>query len=169
MDAVIRNPTDYRAGVGIVLLNSQGLIFTGKRRDGRRPPWQMPQGGIQAGELPPEAVRREIAEELGISAITPIAAHTEWLGYDYPTRKTSKRAENFRGQRHLWFLLRFDGEDRDIMLDRPHGEFEDWRWSASAEVIAGVVDFKRPVYRQVLQHFAPAIGRHSLSRRKVKI
>lgn len=162
MRADLNSPTDYRAGVGVVLVNPRGLIFTGKRRDQRDPPWQMPQGGILPDEMPAQAVKREIKEELGVDAVTLIEFRPDWLSYDYPDANTSRRAQNFRGQRHLWFLLRYDGDDRDVKIDTPHGEFIEWRWSLPEEVVDRVISFKQPIYRQVLRYFAPAIGRLAL-------
>ena len=157
MSAELSSPSEYRSGVGIVLVNPKGLIFLGKRRDHRDPPWQMPQGGIQADELPMQAVLREIQEELGVTRVSMLELRPDWLGYDYPDVATSKRAVNYRGQRHLWFLMRYDGQDHEIRLDSPHGEFSDWRWAPASEVIDHVVSFKQPVYRQVLRFFAPTI------------
>jgi len=163
LSADVHSPTDYRAGVGIVLCNAQGRILIGKRRDRRDPPWQMPQGGVQENETPAQAVIREIKEELGTDRVTLIEFRPDWLTYDYPDASTSRRAVNFKGQRHLWFLMRFDGRDDEIKLDSPHGEFDDWRWSTPAEVIERVVDFKQPVYRQVMRYFAPTISRMALT------
>jgi putative (di)nucleoside polyphosphate hydrolase len=162
LSADVSSQTDYRAGVGIVLCNPRGLIFTGKRRDRRDPPWQMPQGGVQEGETPAQAAMREIGEEIGTDRITLVEFRPDWLSYDYPDAHTSRRAVNFRGQRHLWFLARFDGHDKEIRIDTPHGEFDDWRWSTPAEVIERVVGFKQPVYRQVMRYFAPTIMRISV-------
>jgi len=159
LSADIRNPSEYRSGVGIVLCNPRGLIFNGKRRDRRDPPWQMPQGGIQAGETPEQAALRELGEELGIADVTLVERSNEWTYYDYPDAATSRRAVNFRGQRHLWFLLRYDGDDDAIKIDAPHGEFIDWRWRSAAETVDRVIGFKQAVYRQVMRHFADAIDR----------
>jgi putative (di)nucleoside polyphosphate hydrolase len=151
-------PTQYRAGVGIVLINRQGLIFSGKRRDGRVPPWQMPQGGIKPGEAPVTALLREVEEELGIKKVSLVEFRPDWLAYDYPSPTISARAEQFRGQMHLWFLLSFEGEDRDIDIGRTQGEFSDWRWNPPARIIEEVASFKQPVYRQVMRFFAPTIA-----------
>ena len=45
--------------------------------------WQMPQGGIDKGETPEFAVKREIYEETGISdnLIIKIGEIDEWLYY----------------------------------------------------------------------------------------
>ena len=157
MSADLTSPSEYRSGVGIVLVNPKGLIFLGKRRDSRDPPWQMPQGGIHAGEMPMQAVLREIHEELGVTRVSALEFRPDWLSYDYPDSGTSKRAGNYRGQRHLWFLIRYDGEDQEFRLDTPHGEFSEWRWASPADVVDSVISFKQPVYRQVLRFFAPTI------------
>ena len=56
-----RPPENYRPCVGIVLISQDGLVFIGERRgmDGKN--WQMPQGGIDDGERPIDAARREFA------------------------------------------------------------------------------------------------------------
>ena len=55
----------YRPCVGIFLLNNNGLVFAGRRIDSRAEAWQMPQGGIDAGESPLQACMREMREEIG--------------------------------------------------------------------------------------------------------
>ena len=49
----------YRPGVGMVLFNKSGLVFTGRRLDTDADAWQFPQGGIDEGETPEEAALRE--------------------------------------------------------------------------------------------------------------
>lgn len=163
MSALPRQPHHYRPGVGIVLLNSQGLVFHGKRRDQRDPPWQLPQGGIDERELPLQAALREIREELGLDRASFIEFRPDWLAYDYPDRSISSRAALFRGQRHLWFLLGYDGDDRDIDIFGKHGEFSEWRWSRPADIINSVIDFKRPSYRKIFQYFSPSIQRVAMT------
>ena len=155
----VHGPTDYRAGVGIVLANNQGMVFAGKRRDDREYPWQMPQGGLIPGEAPGKAALREVFEELGIQRITVIDRHPDWLRYDYPGPATSRRAAMFRGQQHLWFLARFDGDDNDIRIDTAHAEFRQWQWMEPDRLAALVVPFKRQVYREVFAFFRPTLQR----------
>src|SRR5688572_8721094 len=58
----------YRDGVGIALLNAQDMVFVGQRIDQTAEAWQMPQGGIDAGEDPLQAALREMEEEIGVPA-----------------------------------------------------------------------------------------------------
>jgi putative (di)nucleoside polyphosphate hydrolase len=153
----VLSPSDYRAGVGIVLVNSCGLVFSGRRRDNRDHPWQMPQGGLQEGETPRQAALREVQEELGTDAVSILEFRPDWLYYDYPAPESSRRATLFRGQRHLWYLLRFEGSDSDIEIDGAAGEFSEWRWNSPAQIIDEAVSFKQPAYRQVMRYFAPSL------------
>ena len=73
----------YRPGVGIVLLDRRGLAFVG-RRLGSPDAWQMPQGGIDPGETPPEAACRELVEEVGTDRAELLAESRGWLSYDLP-------------------------------------------------------------------------------------
>lgn len=151
------SPSDYRAGVGIVLVNACGQVFSGRRRDNRAHPWQMPQGGLQEGETPRQAALREVHEELGTDAVAVLEFRPDWLYYDYPAPESSKRATLYRGQRHLWYLLRFEGLDGSIDIAGSNGEFAEWRWSSPSQIIDEAVPFKQPAYRQVMRYFAPAL------------
>ena len=54
----------FRANVGIILSNCDGEVFWGKRIG--QTSWQFPQGGIDEGETPLEAMFRELHEETGL-------------------------------------------------------------------------------------------------------
>ena len=150
-------PSDYRAGVGIVLVNARGLVFSGKRRDNRDHPWQMPQGGLMDGETPSQAVYREAREELGTDTVSILEFRPDWLYYDYPAPEASRRAMLYRGQRHLWYLLAFEGHDNDIQIEGADGEFSEWRWASPAQIVDEAVSFKQAAYRQVMRYFAPSL------------
>ena len=155
----MNDATHYRPGIGIALVNRQGLVFVGHRRDHRDSPWQMPQGGLATGEAPEAAANRELREELGTSRAQILDLFPDWLRYDYPRDFRSGRAKRFRGQQHLWFLMGFTGEDADIAVATAHPEFDQWRWVHAERAIELAVPFKRPIYREVLAYFAPAIAR----------
>ena len=74
----------YRPCVGIFLLNNDGLVFAGRRIDSRAEAWQMPQGGIDAGESPLQACMREMREEIGTNTAELVSQHDDWLYYDIP-------------------------------------------------------------------------------------
>ncbi len=150
----------YRPCVGVMLVNAQGLIFAGQRRDSAGTAWQMPQGGIDAGEMPRDAALRELWEETGVTAdlVTILAEAPDWISYDLPPDLVAANwGGRFRGQTQRWFALRFHGRDDQIAIDSPHPEFSAWRWIGAPEMLAAIVPFKRGVYAQVIAAFAPLL------------
>lgn len=149
----------YRPCAGIALINAEGLIFAGRRIDragGAQEAWQMPQGGIDAGEAPREAAIRELGEEIGVGPdlVEFIAEAPGWITYDLPPELLGKVWKGrFRGQRQKWFLYRFTGQDSDIDIATKEPEFSDWRWVGADSLVATIVPFKRQVYEQVIAAF----------------
>jgi putative (di)nucleoside polyphosphate hydrolase len=151
----------YRPNVGAVLFNRDGLILVARRADlpnAEAPAggWQLPQGGIDEGEDPRQAVLRELAEEIGTDRAEVIGEHDTWLTYDLPPELIGVALKGrFRGQRQRWFALRFIGQDSDIRLDLdPHPEFDAWRWAKLSELPELAVPFKRPIYEVLVESFA---------------
>ena len=146
----------YRPCVGITLINAQGLIFAGRRLDSIANAWQMPQGGIDAGEKPREAALRELFEETGIRAerVTFLAQTEDWVTYDLPPELLGRVwGGKYRGQRQKWFLYRFDGADSEIDIAKEHPEFAEWRLIGADDMLAAIVPFKRAVYETVIAAF----------------
>jgi putative (di)nucleoside polyphosphate hydrolase len=151
----------YRSNVGVVLFNARGQVWYGHRA-GMAPDegWQFPQGGVDAGEDLEIAARRELAEETGVRSASVLARTADWLTYDYPPgMRGSKAARGWKGQKQVWFALRFDGAESEIDLTaHPHVEFDAWRWGALSEAADLIVGFKRQVYLQVAAAFAGLTG-----------
>ncbi len=156
--SVKRERLPYRPCVGIVLLNRDRHIFVARRSDTAEA-WQMPQGGIDPGEAPEQAARRELAEETGIRSVRTLAEARGWVRYDLPDHLLGKVwGGRYRGQEQKWFAMAFIGDEAEIDLDAHHREFDAWRWSPPDRVLAEIVPFKRDVYTQVLKEFAPLFG-----------
>ena len=156
----------YRPNVGIVLLNSHNEVFWGKRVGQHS--WQFPQGGIQHGESPEQAMYRELHEEVGLlpEHVQIIGRTRDWLRYEVPEeylrRQNSTRLHRtaYRGQKQIWFLLRLIGLDSDIQLRASdHPEFDAWRWVPFWIQLDGVIDFKRDVYQLALSELARYLSR----------
>ncbi len=137
----------FRAGVGLVVIDADGRVL-GLERCDVPGSWQLPQGGIESGEEPLDAARRELAEETGIGwhAVELIAEYPSWLGYELPVSERSSKTG--RGQVHRWFLVRFVGDDSGIDLNAESGggEFCAWRWMHVAELVALTWEIRRPIY-----------------------
>lgn len=151
----------YRPCVGVMLVNPRGLIFAGQRIDSPVPAWQMPQGGIDAGEKPRAAALRELWEETGVTAdlVEFVAKSPDWVTYDLPPELLGRVwGGKYRGQRQRWFLFRFLGRDAQIRIDTDHPEFDRWRWIGADDLIASIVPFKRAVYEEVVNAFRPHLA-----------
>jgi putative (di)nucleoside polyphosphate hydrolase len=162
----MKNDLPYRPNVGVVVVNRDGEAFIGHRKRKRgdevldERAWQMPQGGIDEGEAPLEAARRELWEETSIRSVELVAELPEWLEYDLPVEARKRWGGRYRGQAQKWFLFRFVGEESEIDVLRPadgahEAEFDDWRWERFELLPDVVVPFKRKVYEAVAKAFAP--------------
>lgn len=148
----------YRKGIGLMMLNRRGKVFVARRIDMPSEAWQMPQGGIDAGETPRAAAMRELEEEIGTDKAKIVAESKGWLSYDLPDDLVPRLwGGKYRGQTQKWFLLRFTGADSDIDIETEHPEFLAWKWSAPRELPKLIVPFKRKLYEDLLVEFAPLI------------
>ena len=147
----------YRPNVGVVLFHPDGRVWLGRRVATPGPyNWQFPQGGVDAGEDLEAAARRELVEETGATSVSLLGRTDGWIAYDFPAGyQGSKAARGWRGQKQVWFALRFDGDEAEFDLSaHPPAEFDAWRWGHLDEAVGLVVPFKRPAYEIVVRAFA---------------
>jgi putative (di)nucleoside polyphosphate hydrolase len=144
--------------VGVLLLNAQGKVFAARRIDTRSEAWQMPQGGIDSGETPHQAVMRELMEEIGTDKVEILGESKRWFTYDLPDYLQQKLWRGrFRGQRQKWFAMRFTGKDADINIETERPEFCEWTWMEHKVLPDLIVSFKRQLYIDVLEEFKEII------------
>ena len=151
----------FRPNVGIILLNQKNQVFWGKRI--RTHSWQFPQGGIDRGETPEQAMFRELHEEVGLQAehVRIVARTRDWLRYEVPDRYIRREARgHYQGQKQIWYLLQLTGADWNLNLRATnHPEFDAWRWNDYWVPLDVVVEFKRGVYEMALTELARFVPR----------
>ncbi len=154
----MENNKTYRHSVGFMIINNQKRVLLGKRCWPKDSPYrfQMPQGGIEEGETPVQALWREMHEEIGLlpEQVELLAESKEWLTYELPP----KMRTSIDGNMQKWFLLYFKGDAKDFVLtNEKRPEFCGIRWVPPKKVPYLVIPFKKQVYRQVLNEFQPII------------
>ncbi|WP_350307433.1 RNA pyrophosphohydrolase [Photorhabdus viridis] len=149
----------YRPNVGIVICNRQGQVLWA-RRYGQHS-WQFPQGGINPGESPEQAMYRELYEEVGLGRkdVRVLASTRNWLRYKLPKRLVRWDTRPVCiGQKQRWFLLQLLCNEEDINVQHSNTpEFDGWRWVSYWYPVRQVVSFKRDVYRRVMKEFASVV------------
>jgi len=149
----------YRANVGIILSDGAGMVLLAGRLG--KSGWQFPQGGIQAGESPEEAMYRELHEEIGLSKndVHLLGSTREWLRYELPDRFIRRNTTPVCiGQKQRWFMLTLRSAENQLCLDTTgEPEFDRWRWVDYWQPVKEVIYFKREVYIQALDELGPLL------------
>jgi putative (di)nucleoside polyphosphate hydrolase len=158
MRSVSHEPQDefFRANVGIVVMGPAGRVLA-LERFGYPGTYQMPQGGLELGEEPIDAARRELEEETGLSwdQVRLRGEYPDWLVYELDP---DDRSEDIgRGQAQKWFYVELRDTEAPIELeqiDERKGthEFTDSEWMSFDELISKAVPFRRPVYERVAEY-----------------
>lgn len=136
----------FRQSVVGLFVNDSGNILLGERSDAPGS-WQLPQGGVDDGETPEAALRREMEEELGCAGFRIVKRATEKCRYEFPTDLETPVARKFLGQEQTWFLLQFE-PDAEPDLDKSDREFSAFRWADPSTVISGIITWKQACYEK---------------------
>lgn len=145
----------YRPCVGIMLVNAAGQVFVGQRSDSTNNAWQMPQGGIDAGETSEQAALRELHEETGLFASDVVIQKRlpETLCYDLPADLQARLwSGQYRGQCQHWFKMGLVVSDDRIDIHAcASPEFSAWRWVNAQDLPNLAISFKKHIYQTLLE------------------
>jgi len=141
------------------IINKEKKVFVGKRLDSKTNTWQMPQGGIDGEETIIEAVLRETHEETGITSIEILRESKSWYYYDLPMSLIPRFWNGqYRGQKQKWVLLKFNGSEEEIDINKNPREFLKWQWIDIDSLPNVVIPFKKKLYQSVIEEFYPIIN-----------
>jgi putative (di)nucleoside polyphosphate hydrolase len=142
----------FRAGVVIVVRHPDRRRVLAFERSDSPDDWQLPQGGLEAGEEPIEGAWRELFEETGLGEqhVIARAEYPDWVAYEWPPEvmREHGRDGKRRGQVQKWFL--FDALHPDIEPTPDGSEFVAWRWVDPEWLVAHVIEMRRAAYARVL-------------------
>lgn len=139
-----------RLGVGIVVLNRDNEVFVAKRIDNPKNYWQMPQGGVDEGENFYDAALRELEEETSIKNVTLIKEIEGYISYNLPDYLLGIIWKGkYKGQNQKWYIVRFEGIDKEININTKKPEFFEWKWINVNDLTKVVVHFKLDVYKKI--------------------
>ncbi len=143
-----------RPNVAAVVMSSKYPLeckfFLGLRND-ISGAWQFPQGGIDEGESPIVALKRELKEEIGTDNVEILSEYPEWLSYEFPG-KIAKKMYPYDGQTQKYFLVKLRS-DSDINIHTKEPEFGDFKFVQIDKIYESVTHFKLGVYKKVIKYF----------------
>lgn len=139
----------YRKNVAAIIINKKNKIWIGERTD--RMAWGFPQGGIDKGESPKEALKREMMEELATDDFEFIDEYPDWLRYDFPAGMTF-RTWTYAGQEQKYFLIKLT-DKAVIDIEKYDKEFRQYKWVDFDEIDFNQFGFKAEIYKKVLEYF----------------
>jgi 8-oxo-dGTP pyrophosphatase MutT (NUDIX family) len=139
------NEKFYQVGMKALVVNSRGQVLLLKSGEGfHRPHWDFPGGRIQEGQTAVEALRREIEEETGITAVSDIEFFQGCI---------SNHELTFQGKKPVGLVLMTYKitvpEDAKIVLSDEHTEFE---WVSMPEAAERLKDKYPPELTELLHH-----------------
>ena len=106
-----------RVGIGVIIINDEGLILVGKRRGSHAPYYSIPGGALELGESFEHAAVREVAEETGLRIFEP---RVVGVVNDLETFRT----DGVHFVSAVVVVRKFEGEPRLMEPDKCEG----WFW-----------------------------------------
>lgn len=144
---IYEGPLKLRQKVRAVITNRAGEVLLIRPHSYAENEWTLPGGGVEQGESPVAAMRRELAEELGIRCEAPdeLPVRNRFI---YSDEYKRKRRLDHDGQDAVMFFIRLP-EDTSLHLQAE--EIADARWFRPDEAAAAFpVTNQRVVFQECM-------------------
>lgn len=153
-DGLVSGVARFRPNVALLLLDQKNRLLICERLKVKSA-WQFPQGGMDEGETPLEALHREVEEEIGLpKGSYEILESREGYRYFYPQGVKKTKKGNYDGQTQTYFLCRLKEGAPPVNVDGKPREFRAFQWVKPSKFKRQwLPDFKLEVYREVMRDF----------------
>lgn len=137
-----------RQKVRAVVMNDKGQFLLVRPHGYKDGEWTLAGGGVESGETPHQAMRREIAEELGVALEEDFEKLPVANRFIYTAEHKARRELDHDGQEAMMFVVRLPS---DVPLALQAEEIADARWFSRDEAIrAFPVRKQREVFEKCL-------------------
>lgn len=143
----------YRPNVAALIIqrHEHGVdLLLGERRD-TSGCWQWPQGGVDPGESPEQALLREVREETGLKSFHVLYRFPHTLTYRFP-EGYSTRFRPYIGQEQTYFIIQPKPKKKPDLDKATDKEFRELKWIPIQDAHLSAVWFKQAVYDAALSH-----------------
>ncbi len=141
-----------RQKVRAVVVNDNGQFLLVRPHGYRDGEWTLAGGGVEDGETVHQAMRREIAEELGVSLEEELERLPVGNRFIYTPEHKAKRALDHDGQEAAMFVVRLR---HDVPLALQAEEIAEARWFSATDALAAFpVAKQRQVFKACLEAIA---------------
>lgn len=146
------NGLRFRQKVRAVVVNDNGEFLLVRPHGYRDGEWTLAGGGVEHGETVHQAMRREIAEELGVALEEDLEQLPVGNRFIYSAEHKAKRALDHDGQDAAMFLVRLPS---DVAIAMQAEEIAEVRWFSRDEALrAFPVRTQREVFEACLAALA---------------
>ncbi len=124
-----KNQMEYRKKASAIIFDSENRLLLVQLHDYDEHQWNVPGGGIEVGETPLTAIRREMEEELGTTHFELVEQSKIIDRYDFPDQLIERiinEGRNYRGQEQIQFIFKFTGKDSEIKIQED--EIRKYKW-----------------------------------------